>query len=184
MSKPSKNNPGPRPASLAAQNVKKPLVFMMGRSPAFLAVDRGYARNHMWASVVENGCRWGLSAYAVRLLGDMERLEWEIEPGSAVRRGQRIGTIEASKATSDLYCPMDGAVGQINPAVVKDPTLLNSNLYDDGWLFTVLGAEPELLSPEQYLGHLEASWPLAQRVLKGQVSLGRQGDRSEGDEAS
>ena len=47
----------------------KPLVFMMGRSPAFLPVDRQYVRSHYWAFRTEAGCRLGFSAYAVKLLG-------------------------------------------------------------------------------------------------------------------
>ncbi len=56
----------------------KPLVFMMGRSPALLPTDRCFARNHMWVSEADNGAedgyRLGLTAYAVKLLGDMRSL--------------------------------------------------------------------------------------------------------------
>jgi glycine cleavage system H protein len=147
----------------------KPLVFMMGRSPAFLPTDREYARNHMWALGAEDGYRVGLSAYAVKLLGDLRLLDWSAEAGAAVTAGQQIGFIEGSKATSDLYAPMGGTVQEINDAVVADPTLINSNLYDAGWLMMIAGNGEGLLSPEDYLSHLEASWPLAQRILKGQL---------------
>ena len=151
----------------------KPLVFMMGSSPAFLPTDRMYARNHMWAAPVESGYRVGFSAYAVKLLGDVHHLEWSAAPGRAVRQGGHIGFIEGSKATSDLYAPMPGEIGQFNPDVVADPTLINSNLYDDGWLFSITAAGNEsLLSPAQYFRHVEAAWPLAQRLLKGQAGRG------------
>jgi hypothetical protein len=81
----------------------KPLVFLMGRSPTFVPVDRRYARNPMWAMDLGHGFRFGLSACAPRLLG--------------------------------------------------------------------------LLSPEEYLGHLEAVWPLAQRLLKGQMGGGGEAPR-------
>lgn len=147
----------------------KPLIFMMGRSPAFLPADRKYARNHMWADAVEGGLRVGLSAYAVKLLGDLSHLEWSVEVGSTVEARQQIGFVEGSKATSELYAPVAGEVREINPAVPADPTLLNSNLYDTGWLLVISTGDAGLLSPEEYLAHLGACWPLTQRILKGQA---------------
>jgi len=147
----------------------KPLVFMMGQSPAILPADRLYAPSHLWAVTTESGLRLGFSAYAVRLLGDLHHLEWSVNTGAAVERGQAIGYVEASKATSELYAPLSGRISQINPEVLTDPTLVNTHLYDTGWLLTIAGDGVGLLSPEQYLAHVEASWPLAQRLLKGQA---------------
>lgn len=151
----------------------KPLVFMMGRSPAFLPTDRCFARNHMWVSEAGDwaGYRLGLTAYAVKLLGDMRVLEWSVKAGMHVEHGQSLGTIEASKATSDLFAPTSGTIIEFNAAVVADPTLLNSNLYDSGWLLRMETADTSTkwLSPEEYLAHVEAAWPLAQRILKGQA---------------
>lgn len=140
---------------------------MMGRSPVFLPTDRQYARNHMWATEVPEGWRFGFSAYAVKLLGDLRHLEWSVKPGTAVEGGQAIGFIEGSKATSDLYSPVAGQVLELNELVLADPTLLNSNLYDTAWLLSVAGRDASLLSPQEYLAHLEKVWPLAQRLLKG-----------------
>ena len=145
---------------------------MMGQSPAFLPIDRAYARNHMWAAPVEEGYRIGFSAYAVKLLGDLHHLVWSAAPGATVAQGSPIGFIEGSKATSDLYAPMAGELKAFNPKVLADPTLINSNLYDEGWLWDIAAGGDNLLSPEQYLRHVEAAWPLAQRLLKGQAGRG------------
>lgn len=148
----------------------RPLVFMMGVSPVFLPVDRLYAPNHMWAMPIDGGYRCGFSAYAVRLLGDVRRLEWSVEAPAEVTAGQQIGFIEASKATSDLYAPMAGRIDRVNPDLLAQPALLGGNLYDTGWLLTMQAQDATLLmSPEVYRQHLEAAWPLAQRLLKGQV---------------
>ncbi|MHC4401710.1 MAG: glycine cleavage system protein H [Planctomycetota bacterium] len=147
----------------------RPLVFMMGRSPVILPTDRRYARNHMWAAAVETGLQLGFSAYAVRLLGDVHHLEWSAETGAKVAWGEKVGFIEGSKATSDLYAPVGGMAGRLNPDVLAKPLLVNTNLYDAGWLLVIDGGDEELLSAEEYLSHVEASWPLAQRMLKGQA---------------
>lgn len=149
--------------------MQKPLVFMMGKSPAILPIDRLYARNHMW--VVEEGemLQLGFSAYAVRLLGDMHHIEWSVAEGSQVEPGQKIGYVEASKATSDLYSPVEGRIDRINESVVSSPGLINSNLYDSAWLLELKGTPSGLLAPDAYVQHLEATWPFAQRLLKGQA---------------
>lgn len=152
----------------------KPLVFMMGRSPAFLPVDRRYTRSHYWVVPIEAGLRLGFSAYAVKLLGVVNRLQWSIQPGAAVEQRRSIGYVEASKATTDLYAPFSGRVVEINPRVPADPSLVNSLPYDDGWLMTIDGQADGLLAPQEYLSYLEATWPLAQRLLKGQAGKAKE----------
>jgi len=123
----------------------------------------------MWAVAVEDGFRFGFSAYAVRLLGEVHHLRWSVEVGTTVAADGQVGFIEGSKATSDLYAPMAGKLTELNRDVLADPTLINTNLYDSGWLFSIAGSRPPSLSPHEYLAHVEASWPLAQRLLKGQM---------------
>lgn len=155
----------------------KPLVFMMGQSPAILPVDRRYAKNHMWVIVEQETLRVGFSAYAVRLLGDMRHVAWSVDVGSVVEAGQQIGYVEASKATSDLYSPVAGRIEAVNESVLSDPSLINSNLYDSAWLMELRGADDGLLEAESYVQHLEATWPLAQRLLKGQAGRNTRKDR-------
>ncbi len=147
----------------------KPLVFMMGRGPAFLPVDRCYARNHMWALPCENGFRLGFSAYAVRLLGELHHLAWSVGEGAILEQGAALGYVEASKATSDLFAPISGRVEQIHPEVMADPSLVNRDPYGTGWTFRIAGPGESLLTPEEYLAHLHEVWPLAQRLLKGKL---------------
>ncbi len=152
--------------------MSKPLVFWMGKALVVLPVDRLYAPNHMWALAEPGGVRFGLSAYAVRLLGEVHRLGWSIEPGTTVAAGDTLGYIEASKATSDLFCPVAGTITEYNPAVLDRPSLVNSSLYDAGWLFRMSAEPTGLLVPEDYLAHLQAGWPLVQRLLKQQMEQG------------
>src|ERR1700694_5347293 len=52
------------------------LTFLMGKCPAVLPSDRGYARNHMWCQEVDGRLRFGFTAYAVRLMQDVYFLDW------------------------------------------------------------------------------------------------------------
>ncbi|OYP32259.1 glycine cleavage system protein H [Rhodopirellula sp. MGV] len=149
--------------------------FAMGEFEATFPLDRQYAKNHMWAQL-QSGTTWrfGLSAYAVRLLQDVYFLDWEVDPGSTVALRQMIGAIESKKAESDLYTPIAGTLTAINDAVLSDPALINAAPYELGWLIEIdaaEGADEVLLSPQQYETHLDEAWVVAQRTIKGQANL-------------
>ncbi len=144
---------------------------MMGEFAAEIPRDRVYARNHMWAM---HSCgsvlRFGLSAYAVRLLQDVYFIEFTIEPPSKIAIRQEIGAIESKKAESGIYAPTDGMLTVINPEILDDPSAINVDKYGDGWLFEVEQVREPMLSPEEYLDHLENAWEIAQRTIKGQAN--------------
>jgi glycine cleavage system H protein len=146
------------------------LVFMMGLFEARFPTDRQYAKNHMWAQAQEGGYRFGFSAYAVRLLQDVYFLDWSVDAGAALREKQEIGSIESSKAESDLYAPMAGRLAEFNENLLSDPSMINVDKYGQGWLFALEGTGEGLLSPEEYLIHLEAAWKVAERTIKGQMN--------------
>jgi len=149
--------------------MSEPLVFLMGKYEARVPVDRLYAENHLWLQRVGKVYRVGFSAYSVRLLQDVYFLEWSIDPETQVRKKQPIGQIESSKAVSDLFAPADGTVREFNPAVLNDPSAINTDGYGSGWLYTFASAAP-LLSPEEYVRHLAAGWEKTQQLLKGQYN--------------
>lgn len=148
------------------------LVFMMGQFAAKFPVDRQYAKNHMWAKSAGEGgpYRFGFSAYAVRLLQDVYFLEWTVDAGSRLREKQAIGAIESSKAESELYAPLPGRLTEFNDNLLSDPSGINVDPYGEGWLFAMEGSGETLLSPDEYLVHLAASWAVAERTIKGQIN--------------
>ncbi|MEX0977862.1 MAG: glycine cleavage system protein H [Pirellulales bacterium] len=150
--------------------MSEPLVFMMGKFEARFPTDRKYAKNHMWAQPVEEGYRFGFSAYAVRLLQDVYFLDWCVDAPSVLKEKQEIGSIESSKAESALYAPMAGRLARFNEALLADPSTINVDTYQRGWLFDIDGSGGELLPPEAYLIHLEAAWKVAERTIKGQFN--------------
>lgn len=148
------------------------LTFMMGEFAAQFPQDRQFARNHMWSQPVESGgdrYRFGFTAYAVRLLQDVYFLDWLVEPPANLKSGQEMGSIESKKAESSLYSPGTGELLAFNDTLLDDPSAINSDKYDQGWLFEMQVTEPEWLSPSEYLDLLEEVWPKTQRTIKGQV---------------
>ncbi len=147
------------------------LAFMMGEYRAEFPTDRQYARNHMWGqSVGEGRYRFGFAAYAVRLLQDVYFLDWDHATGTQLAERQEIGQIESQKAEASLYAPLAGELVSINDVLLKDPSAINVDKYGAGWLFELATDGQSLLSPEQYLEHLEAVWEVTQRTIKGQMN--------------
>ena len=148
------------------------LVFMMGEHRAEFPQDRMYAKNHMWAMPTDaSRYRFGLTAYAVRLLQDVYFLDWDHEAGAVLADRQNIGSIESKKAESDLFSPIAGRLVEINAEALDDPSAINVDCYGDGWLLEIEATgECGLLDPLGYMEHLESAWQVAQRTIKGQVN--------------
>ena len=82
------------------------LIFMMGEFEARIPTDRRYAKNHMWACEGRGNHRFGFTSYAIRLLQDVYFLDWTVDAGDSLVPHQLIGSIESSKAESDLFSPL------------------------------------------------------------------------------
>ncbi|MGB7323698.1 MAG: glycine cleavage system protein H [Rubripirellula sp.] len=148
----------------------------MGDFTAKFPGDRRYAKNHMWAMEVAPGrFRFGLTAYAVRLLQDVYFLDWLIEPPAPVASRAHIGSIESKKAESDLFSPLSGKLVAINEAALADPSVINAAPYGDGWMIEIeadasADVDRALLLPDGYATHLTEAWDVAQRTIKGQAN--------------
>ena len=118
---------------------------------AKVAPELKYSAEHEWISTDGSGPSVvGVSAVAAEALGDIVYVDLP-EVGSAVTAGETCGEVESTKSVSDLYSPVTGEVTEINPVVVEDPALINSDPYGAGWLFKVAAdSEGPLLSAEEY----------------------------------
>jgi len=165
-----------------AKPMNNPFTFAMGDFDANFPGDYLYAKNHMWALPVDapgspgkevSRYRFGLTAYAVRLLQDVYFLEWIIETPAPLKSKANLGSIESKKAESDLFSPVAGILTVINDEVLEDPALINADPYGAGWMIEIEATAEEaavLLSPEQYAEHLVDAWQVAQRTIKGQAN--------------
>ena len=150
-------------------------TFMMGEFEAVFPVDRQYHPNHMWSQRQPCGKeRFGFTAYAVRLLQDVYFLDWAIDAPSKLTAGQEIGSIESKKAESSLYSAVSGNLSQFNEALMEDPSAINVDKYDAGWLFEMdelsLTGDTQPLDVEGYLELLVDVWEKTQRTIKGQMN--------------
>lgn len=113
-----------------------------------------YTAEHEWVAISDSTARVGITDFAQRALGDVVYVSAPA-PGSRVTAGDPCGEVESTKSVSDIYCPADGEVTEVNPEVDEDPGLVNSDPYGAGWLFKIeLDSDdpvpPGLLSAAEY----------------------------------
>ena len=75
----------------------------------------------------------GITDYAQGELGDIVFIELP-KVGASFGKHEVFGTIEAVKAVSELYTPVAGEVVAINERLDKEPALVNTAPYGDGWM--------------------------------------------------
>jgi glycine cleavage system H protein len=106
-----------------------------------------YLPTHEWADIQGDVCTVGITQYAVEQLTDVTHLQLPAA-GKAVTASQPFGEIESVKAVFDLNAPVSGTVAEKNPAVEKDPSLVNQDPYGKGWMIKIK------LAPGAKLDHL------------------------------
>ncbi len=95
-----------------------------------------FTAEHEWLSLDGDVATVGITEHASSLLGDLVFLELP-KTGTALKKGSAAAVVESVKAASDVYAPLDGEVVEINAAVVKDPSLVNSDPLGRGWLYKI-----------------------------------------------
>ena len=93
-----------------------------------------FTDEHEWLKLDGDVVTVGITAHAAEQLGDLVFVELP-EAGSAFSKGDTASTVESVKAASDVYCPLDGEIVEINEAITADPSLVNSDPQGAGWFF-------------------------------------------------
>ncbi|MDR1977266.1 MAG: glycine cleavage system protein GcvH [Synergistaceae bacterium] len=98
--------------------------------------DLSYAKTHEWAKMTGNLVRVGVDDYAQSALGDIVYVELP-SVGTAANAGAAFGSLESTKAVSDLNSPVTGKIVAVNDALSDSPELVNASPYEDGWLVDI-----------------------------------------------
>ena len=95
-----------------------------------------YTKDHEWAQKKGSTILVGVTHHAQEALGDVVYVELP-KVGTAIKAGERFGTIESTKAVSDLFSPITGKVVKVNDALSGDPQKVNQDPYGAGWIIEV-----------------------------------------------
>ena len=120
--------------------------------------DLRYTEDHEYVKDDGDGVvAIGITDYAQGELGDVVYVELP-KVGASFSKHDVFGTVEAVKAVSELYSPVSGEVVAVNDRLDKEPALVNSSPYGDGWMIKVrlkdAGEQRALLDAGAYSAHL------------------------------
>jgi len=115
--------------------------------------EHEYVRTTDDADVVEIG----ITDYAQGELGDVVYVELP-KVGAKFGAHDVFGTIEAVKAVSELFSPVAGEVIAVNDKLDREPGVVNSDPYGDGWMVRMrlrsAADRDQLLGPDEYAKHI------------------------------
>ena len=116
--------------------------------------DRKYLKSHEWFLPDGETVKVGITQFAADELTDITYVDLP-EVGTAVTAGESFGEVESVKATSDLMSGVTGEVVEVNADLANDPSLLNTDPHEAGWMIRVKLSDPaeldRLLNDSQYL---------------------------------
>ena len=98
--------------------------------------DLKYSKEHEWVRINGSIAEVGVTLFAQESLGDVVYVDLP-EVGSEVEQFAKFGEIESVKAVSDLFCPVEGKIVEINRKLVENPEVVNVEPYGAGWLIKV-----------------------------------------------
>jgi glycine cleavage system H protein len=103
--------------------------------------DYRYTNDHEWIDPQGDRGRVGITDYAQKQLGDVVFLELP-EVGRTLKAREQFGTVESVKAVSELYCPVDGEVVEVNTALVAKPEAINKDPHGEAWMIVLKITNP------------------------------------------
>lgn len=112
-----------------------------------------FAKSHEWVRIDGDIVTIGITDHAQEELTDIVFVELP-EAGRSLTVGESCAVVESVKTASDIYCPVNGEVTEVNDALAEDPGLVNSSPYENGWFFKLkVSTSPDtshLMHPQQY----------------------------------
>lgn len=113
-----------------------------------------YTKEHEWARLTGGIAVIGITDYAAKTLNDIVYLSLP-ESGKELKQLTTFGTVESTKAVSELYAPVSGKVTKVNIDLVNHPELVNQSPYEKGWIIEIDASDldnekDKLLNSEQY----------------------------------
>jgi glycine cleavage system H protein len=113
-----------------------------------------YTKDHEWIKIENNDGIIGITDYAQGELGDIIYLDVTVSVGAEVKKNDVIGSIEAVKTVSDVFCPISGRLTDVNLGINDTPSLVNEDPYGEGWILKMelsnIKEMDELLNADAY----------------------------------
>jgi glycine cleavage system H lipoate-binding protein len=149
-----KSQPAVKPEILA-----RPQPVRLKREHGFeIPQDYCFHLGHMWvAKEGVDDARVGADKFVTNLMGKIDRIEIR-GANRWVRQGQKLITLTAGTTSLDLLSPVEGIVTAVNDDVLRDPSLLTSDPYENGWIAMVKAPDLKVNQRNLIQGSMVAPW--------------------------
>lgn len=138
------------------RRLSRPGSFGVGTAtyPAGLFFDR----SHTWAFMEKTGnVRVGIDDFIQHVTGSVSRVMMK-SPGENINKGETLFTIVQQGKQLEIKSPMSGVVVEQNNELLKDATLLNSDPYTAGWVYTVEPVSWMVEMKSYFMGEPYGKW--------------------------
>ncbi|HRO65995.1 MAG TPA: glycine cleavage system protein H [Pseudobdellovibrionaceae bacterium] len=88
---------------------------------------------YLWYKQEDNVITIGINEDSLEDFDEISSVELPPE-GEQVEEDVAFGTVETNDGPLDLYTPIAGTVLEINTQVVEEPSLIQEDPYEEGWL--------------------------------------------------
>jgi glycine cleavage system H protein len=113
-----------------------------------------YTDNDEWIRVEGEIGYIGITDYAQDQLSDIVFVEFVVDEGDQVGKGDACAAVESVKAAADVYMPVSGEILAVNEALADAPETVNSDPFGEAWMIKVQLTNPaeldELLDAAGY----------------------------------
>ena len=104
-----------------------------------------YTKDHEWIRVEGDVATIGITDFAQSELGDIVYVDIDTI-GETINKELVFGTVEAVKTVSDLFMPISGELLEMNAVLEKQPEMVNTDPYGEGWMVKVKISDSSELS--------------------------------------
>ncbi len=115
--------------------------------------EKKFTKEHEWVEKSGDLLIVGITDFAQSQLGDVVSIELP-QIGSSFKQNDVIAIVDSVKASSDVFCPVDGEIVEVNEKLLENPELINQSAFGDGWIIKIKPENSQqydsLLSKEQY----------------------------------
>lgn len=91
---------------------------------------------YMWIQKEDGVITVGINEEGLQDFDEITSIELPSE-NEKVEADTVIGTIETDDGPLDIYAPVNGTILEINPQVLENPSLIQDDPFDEGWLLRI-----------------------------------------------
>jgi len=96
-----------------------------------------FDKTHTWSFMKKDGTvKIGIDDFLQHITGPITRIEMK-NPGEKIKKGEHLLTIIQNGKQLNIYAPISGTIKTKNESLITNSSLINSDPYEDGWVYTI-----------------------------------------------